>query len=151
MLLALGNHMNAGTPKGQADGFTLFDLPKTSVTKDNTNAITLLEYAVLRLCALPDAPLATKLPDQLPHLKAAAKVEMPEVRGNLQQLVNDAKELQRNASQFDDGGGDGGSSGPFISAMRDFSVTAEIRTSRQKPRCLPSGPTQHRACGCRGR
>ena len=46
MLLALGNHMNSGTGKGQADGFSLFDLAKTSVTKDNTNTTTLLGYAV---------------------------------------------------------------------------------------------------------
>ena len=45
-LLALGNHLNGGTNKGQADGFALGDLGKMSVTKDNSNTVSLLEYAV---------------------------------------------------------------------------------------------------------
>ena len=51
VLLCLGNHMNGGTPKGQADGFALEDLSKMSVTKDLDNKTSLLEYAVALLHA----------------------------------------------------------------------------------------------------
>ena len=43
ILVSLGNRLNAGTLRGQADGFAIADLGKTCVTKDNTNAISLLE------------------------------------------------------------------------------------------------------------
>ena len=45
-LLGFGNYLNGGTNKGQADGFALGDLGKMSVTKDNANTVSLLEYAV---------------------------------------------------------------------------------------------------------
>ena len=46
LLLALGNHLNGGSSKGQADGFALEDLGKMSVFKDNSNESNLLEYAI---------------------------------------------------------------------------------------------------------
>jgi len=71
VLLCLGNHMNGGTPKGQADGFALEDLSKMSVTKDLDNKTSLLEYAVALLhasqvCHTPRTPHASRRdPQQL--------------------------------------------------------------------------------------
>ena len=66
-LLSLGNHMNGGTNKGQADGFVLDDLPKMSVAKDNANRHSLLEHAatVLHASLEPDHAGATHFPEEL--------------------------------------------------------------------------------------
>ncbi len=45
-VLALGNYMNGGTAKGQADGFQLTVLNRLDMTKDKTNKITLLQFIV---------------------------------------------------------------------------------------------------------
>ena len=44
LVLSLGNYMNGGTAKGQADGFNISVLTKLDSTKDRTNRVTLLQY-----------------------------------------------------------------------------------------------------------
>jgi hypothetical protein len=43
-VLSIGNILNAGTAKGQADGFNLDILSKLSSIKDNTNQKNLVSY-----------------------------------------------------------------------------------------------------------
>jgi hypothetical protein len=46
--LTIGNILNGGTPKGQADGFDLPVLGKLVSTKDNTNQ-TLLQFILKKM------------------------------------------------------------------------------------------------------
>jgi Formin Homology 2 Domain len=48
-VLAVGNYMNGGSARGQADGFALEALDLLSSTKDVTNSISLLEYVAMYL------------------------------------------------------------------------------------------------------
>lgn len=43
-MLAVGNYLNGGSARGQADGFNLEALESLNSTKDVSNTITLLEY-----------------------------------------------------------------------------------------------------------
>ena len=47
--LGIGNVLNGGTPKGQADGFELAVLGKLNSMKDNQN-YTLLQYICKKIC-----------------------------------------------------------------------------------------------------
>ena len=46
VVLTVGNYLNGGTPKGQADGFDIESLNKLIMVKDSTNKQTLLDYIV---------------------------------------------------------------------------------------------------------
>ena len=137
-LLSLGNHMNGGTNKGQADGFVLDDLPKMSVAKDNANRHSLLEHAatVLHASLEPDHAGATRFPEELPHLKEAAKVVMSDVRAALQRLTGEAnslgeaaaqarRELEAEGGSVSEGGGD-----PFALVMAEFSEGRDDEVAR---------------------
>ena len=101
-LLGLGNHMNGGTAKGQADGFALGDLGKMSVTKDSSNTISLLEYAVLAIHETQ--PECTAIASELALLREAGKVKLADVRAALQKLTGEARELQVASCTFATGG-----------------------------------------------
>ena len=108
-VVALGNHLNGGTPKGQSDGFALTDLGKLTVAKDNANAASLLEYAL----SLPAAAEGLALPDELAPLREA-KAKLADVRAGLQKLVADAKELGMASKPAS---GEGAAPGDFRSAV----------------------------------
>jgi len=128
-LLALGNHLNGGTNKGQADGFALGDLGKMSVTKDNSNTVSLLEYAVQAMHASEEHAHAMLLPEELAHLREAGKIKIADVRGALQKLVGEAKELQTSAkSAAADTQGDSGD--PFTVVMQKFAEVANAEVQR---------------------
>lgn len=47
IVLAVGNFLNGGSARGQADGFALDALEALASTKDVTNTITLLDYVTM--------------------------------------------------------------------------------------------------------
>jgi hypothetical protein len=62
-LLAMGNYLNGDTPKGQADGFHLKILAKLDTTRDKTNKVSLLQYAIE--AAVKKQPRIVTLGDEL--------------------------------------------------------------------------------------
>ena len=50
LVLGLGNYMNGGTARGQADGFSLEILPRLEDVKSQDNSTNLLQYVVRLLC-----------------------------------------------------------------------------------------------------
>ena len=123
-VLALGNHLNGGTARGRADGFTLEVLGRLGVFKDNSNSLTLLDYVLRQLTS--SGTSVPSLPDELAPLREGAKLKLADMRGALQKLAADAKELER-AAQLD-AGGDGddvvGASDPFAQTMAQFATRA---------------------------
>jgi hypothetical protein len=63
VVLAIGNYMNGGTKRGQADGFKLDFIPKLMDTKDAHNQKSLMEYAITQL--VTKNPDSVGLPDEL--------------------------------------------------------------------------------------
>jgi len=88
-VLAFGNYLNGGTPRGQADGFILSILPKIADTKSvfdkNT---TLLSYLVRHIYSQRPTLLAM---GALPELAEAGKIPFSEVEGALNQLGADIR------------------------------------------------------------
>jgi len=92
VVLTLGNYMNGGSPKGQADGFSLDVLAKLANVKDSSNQSTLLEYVVrVSKQQLADAP--NKLGEEL-----AVKFLDAAIRVSLEEVTNDFNELKKNLS-----------------------------------------------------
>ena len=105
LLVNLGNHLNGGTPKGQADGFALADLAKMSVTKDAANKATLLEYALAVLGGHEDYEHGLKLPEELALLREA-KVKLGDIKASLHKLGGEARELAAQARAEDSAAAD---------------------------------------------
>jgi len=120
LFLELGNYMNGGTARGQADGFSVETLPKLSDTKDITNTCTLLEHGV-NIIKKEDAGLLS-LPEELKRVTKAAEISMTQVSDSLRKLIMDMngvkqeilklKELAEKMGMTDD---------PFVIEMPKFS------------------------------
>lgn len=84
-VLAFGNYMNGGTAKGQADGFTVDFLTKLTDTKDLENKVTLLDQIIEYLAA--KFPETLVLPEELAGCKAASKVQLERLEGEIAKLA----------------------------------------------------------------
>lgn len=72
---------------------------------------------------------AMLLPEELAHLREAGKIKIADVRGALQKLVGEAKELQTSAkSAAADTQGDSGD--PFTVVMQKFAEVANAEVQR---------------------
>jgi len=99
LILQIGNYLNGGTRKGQADGFSLDTLKKLSGvrTKDRR---TLLAY-VAQLCKdkIPDSK---NLKAELRPLEEAAKtISLIELKNKIQKLKNQFKKNKENAKNVE--------------------------------------------------
>jgi len=93
-VLALGNYMNGGSEKGQADGFNIEVLNKISLVKDNQNKKTLLEYVVNIVRKTNGPEIAGKLPADLTQLEAAARIaSVDDSNKELTQLQTELKNV----------------------------------------------------------
>ena len=84
-ILSLGNIMNGGTPKGQADGFSLDLLPKLSGIKDT------LGHSILTfICSKTNKedPTFEGFKNKFPNLEKAAGYSMSETKKKLDELNN---------------------------------------------------------------
>ena len=63
MILSIGNILNGGTPKGQADGFDLSTLSKAAIVKDNSGS-SMLNYICRKLYA-SDSDFIKEVKDML--------------------------------------------------------------------------------------
>ncbi|EFA80057.1 actin binding protein [Heterostelium album PN500] len=89
IVLVLGNYMNGGSNRGQADGFQLEILDNLSTTKDIENKMTLLDY-VCKM-ALDKYPKAAGLADELEPLRS--------VQMSIQDIAADIGELDGSLTQ----------------------------------------------------
>ena len=84
-ILALGNIMNGGTAKGQADGFSLDLLPKLSGLKDTTGH-GLLTFVCTK--TNKEDPSFEGFKNKFPYLEKASKYSMNETKKKVDELCN---------------------------------------------------------------
>ncbi|KAA6425287.1 MAG: hypothetical protein FRX49_04781 [Trebouxia sp. A1-2] len=84
-ILALGNHLNEGTHKGNASGFKLDTLLKLADVKGTDRKTSLLHFVLDQL--LKDSPAMHSLPHQLASVKPAANLQISAIKV----LLNDLK------------------------------------------------------------
>lgn len=89
-ILAIGNYMNGGTPKGGALGFKLECLKKIGDIKSNDKKQTLLHYLVE--FTKKKAPNASNFVSTLPHLEAGSKLSDTELITELEKLKKGIEE-----------------------------------------------------------
>jgi len=83
-ILYVGNYLNGGTSKGQADGFEIDALGKMTMIKDSSNKMTLLDY-VVKIVKNNYADSLTKLPS-VKVIDESTRVSFEEVSKDLQSL-----------------------------------------------------------------
>lgn len=96
-VLAIGNILNGGSTKGQADGFSLEILPKLNSIKDINNR-NLYQY----ICAIihKDDVNIEGIKKQFVNLHEAAKVSFAETLGSLNRLRKELKEQTDNMQKL---------------------------------------------------
>eukprot|EP01133_Synstelium_polycarpum_P016880 gene16880-20072_t len=126
VVLALGNHMNGGSARGQADGFSLEILDNLSTTKDIDNKQTLLEY-VARV-ALDKYPKVIGLADELEALRGV-QLSVSDMQADMAEIesgFSSAKAAMTKAMEVVS------SDGEFAKTVPAFMTTAETEIKRAK-------------------
>jgi hypothetical protein len=102
IILSIGNILNAGTAKGQADGFTLDILSKLNSIKDNTGQKNLLTY----ICTImkKDDETFENVRKSFPNLNEAAKITMNDNVAILNKLKKDLKDQVGNLGKLEPDG-----------------------------------------------
>lgn len=87
-ILTIGNILNGGTPKGQADGFNLDILTKLSSVKDNSNK-NLLQVICMKIKSENEefCPMKKKFVD----LEESIKIPSNETKGNIDKFLKSAE------------------------------------------------------------
>ncbi|KAF2077853.1 hypothetical protein CYY_000815 [Polysphondylium violaceum] len=128
IILVLGNHMNGGSGRGQADGFNLEILDTLTSTKDVENKVTLLEYvAKISMEKYPKTlQLATEL-DSLSNVQLSVQDIQTDVN-DLEGHLNIAKNLSKKAQDTLEGG----ALSKFKSGICQFLETADKEVTSLK-------------------
>ena len=99
-ILSLGNIMNGGTAKGQADGFSLDLLPKLSGIKDN------LGHSILTfICSKvhKEDPTFEGFKNKFPNLEKAAGYSMSETKKKLDELDKMVNTVEKSLNKLNSG------------------------------------------------
>jgi hypothetical protein len=96
-VLTIGNILNGGTQKGQADGFNLDILSKLNSIKDSSNK-NLVQYICTKIKAEDENFDGIK--KQFPSLTEAGKSNFNETNSNLNKLKKELKEQNENLKKI---------------------------------------------------
>jgi len=88
LILSIGNYLNGGSKRGQADGFQLEVLPKLNDTKGSSGD-TLLMF-IMRLMK-KKYPELVDLPSELVHVPECTKINLQDIDGLIKKLVGEVK------------------------------------------------------------
>ena len=141
-LLTLGNYLNGGTSRAQADGFAMTDLLAVCATRAGTGKHTLLSYTLAEEAKRhqpsaqqegatsspsPPSPPPTSmlaLEASLPHLGNARKVSLSELQAQHATLASDVRQVARIAADEPEPGSHL-KRDPFKATMAAFAERAE--------------------------
>jgi len=87
LILEVGNFLNEGTPRGGIFGFQLESLNKLADTKSADNTQSLLMY-LAGFFEEKDKSILN-FGDEIPHMKEASKVALPQLTGDINNLQKD--------------------------------------------------------------
>ncbi|XP_061733880.1 FH2 domain-containing protein 1-like [Nerophis ophidion] len=99
LVLKMGNYMNAGGYAGSAVGFRMASLLKLVDTKANKPGMNLMHYVVMQAQKV-DTDLLN-FPDQLQHMRAAARINKSEIEAEFARRVKKVREAQANTLKQD--------------------------------------------------
>nr|XP_057936021.1 FH2 domain-containing protein 1-like [Doryrhamphus excisus]XP_057936022.1 FH2 domain-containing protein 1-like [Doryrhamphus excisus] len=100
LVLKTGNYMNAGGYAGSAVGFRMASLLKLVDTKANKPGMNLMHYVVMQ-AQNADTGLLT-FPDQLQHIKAAARINKSDIEAEFDRQVKKVKAAKANTLKQED-------------------------------------------------
>ncbi|KAF0983976.1 hypothetical protein FDP41_007891 [Naegleria fowleri] len=92
IVLAVGNYLNGGTKKGQADGFGLDVLPKLDETKDNVNG-SLADYCVLK--AMKKDENFAEILEEFEIFGRSKEFSLEDIKNQVESLVNNLNDFKK--------------------------------------------------------
>lgn len=94
LVLSIGNYLNGGTNRGQADGFDISALALLENTKDSENKINLVDYIVKQLISLYGKTFVDKLRTDLSACVDAGKFCLKNIVSDIHHFVSEAKNVK---------------------------------------------------------
>ncbi|XP_053608443.1 disheveled-associated activator of morphogenesis 1 isoform X2 [Plodia interpunctella] len=121
VVLALGNYMNRG-PRGNASGFRLSSLNKLADTKSSVSRNTTLLHFLVEMLESPQFKDILLLEEDLPHVRAAAKVCVEQLERDVSALRAGLREVARELEYH--AAAPAPPHDAFLAVMRDFHAHA---------------------------
>ena len=121
--LEIGNYLNGGSARGQADGFEIKNLSKLSDTKDVTNTVTLLEHGINQM--KKKAPELLTFSEELSRIPKASQISFTTTAENLRKLILEMKDVRADVLRLKEGKDDSDiAEDPFLREMPKFADKA---------------------------
>ncbi|GAM23251.1 hypothetical protein SAMD00019534_064260 [Acytostelium subglobosum LB1] len=121
LILKIGNYLNTGTNRGNADGYKLSCLLTLSTTKSFNNKTTLLHHIAQIISDKHPNLLITS--ESIPSLEPASRVQWKELLGHIESLKQGMASVQNEVeSQLVQYGVD-----PFTSKMKNFIIAKQTQ------------------------
>ena len=121
--LEIGNYLNGGSARGQADGFEIKNLSKLSDTKDVTNTVTLLEHGINQM--KKKSPELLTFAEELSRVPKASQISFTTTAENLRKLILEMKDVRADVLRLKEGKTDADiAEDPFLREMPKFADKA---------------------------
>ncbi|KAH3764628.1 actin binding protein [Pelomyxa schiedti] len=127
-ILAIGNYLNGGTPRGQADGFNIEMLTQFAEIKDSSSSSNLLSYAI------GSCSESQNIPTELEHVSEAATVDIKLVETNLNSLIKGIQNINQTIETVPPSG----SNDAFLMIANQFLSSATEDVNKAKEDLLSS-------------
>lgn len=142
-LLSLGNYLNGGTKRGQADGFHLDYLPKFVNTKSIDNSTNLLEFSA-RLLVAKSTAYRQVTADLQSVSDAAASPDISEMVAKTKMLDQELKQLEQSIGIVEKN--PAGREDGYVAFMTDFLDGARKAVSSLKVKADVAEKAYHKTC-----
>jgi hypothetical protein len=94
IVLALGNYINGGTPRGGVYGFKLDGLQKLSTVKSVDNKLTLMNFLAMHCESLDNGELISHLEEELSMAEEGSRVSLESCRSEIMMLKKNILVIQ---------------------------------------------------------
>lgn len=94
IVLALGNYLNGGTPRGGVYGFKLDGLQKLPTVKSVDNKLTLMNFLAMHCESIDDGFIISKLEEELSMAEEASRVSLDACRSEISMLKKNIALIQ---------------------------------------------------------
>ena len=132
VVLSVGNYLNGGTSRGQADGFDISMLAQLDVTRDTENKLNLVDFCAKEMIRLYGRPFLNQVLKDLDLCPDAAKYSLKTIVSDIHKFVHEVKNKKKMSTLVSVSAG---AMDAFMDIMQKFNVKAEVSSSKLLDQC----------------